>query len=53
MRPQLVDEAAVEVEPLGFEAPIPFGSTRGQDTLKRYDFAPSAFMSATSSLKRW
>ena len=47
---QLVDEAAVEVEPFGFGGPVPSGKIRGQAIENRYAVAPMDFISATSSL---
>lgn len=50
---QLVDEAAVEVEPFGLGCPVPSGKMRGQAIENRYAVTPIDFISATSSLYRW
>jgi hypothetical protein len=49
---QLVDEAVVEVDALGFGCPVPSGKIRAR-RWNWYAVAPIDLISATSSLYRW
>jgi len=52
LRKQLVDQPVVKAQPASVTAPVPCGSTRGHDTLKRSACRPKCRISAMSCALR-